>query len=156
MAPAFLLSLLISSALAAPPAAVAAAIKDAQVKGDTYFGATGRKARIKLGKTECELFSEGDAPPGEMPGSFQIVFKCGEKRQIIWDLARQTPEDLAFDDPGFELRWAGDQDGDRKIDLKMNLSQKYSCTRETVLLSSLARGHDLVTVQGEPKMVCGD
>ena len=49
-----------------------------------------------------------------------------------------------FDDQHCELIWAGDLNGDGKIDLFMNLSDHYNVNKKTLLLSSKRKGSSLV------------
>jgi hypothetical protein len=48
------------------------------------------------------------------------------------------------DDPHFRIIWAGDLDRDGKLDLVVNLHRKYSVHPYRLLLSTVARGADLV------------
>ena len=48
------------------------------------------------------------------------------------------------DEPHFEIVWAGDLDRDKKLDLVVNLHRKYSWHPYRLLLSTKARGKDLV------------
>ena len=49
-----------------------------------------------------------------------------------------------FDDQHCELLWAGDLNGDGKIDLFMNLSDHYNVQQMTLLLSSKGQRKSLV------------
>ena len=50
------------------------------------------------------------------------------------------------DDPHFTLHWAGDMDGDGRLDLIATLSHKYSVFPTRLLLSSLAPQKELLGV----------
>jgi hypothetical protein len=72
------------------------------------------------------------------PSQFEI--SDGIRKQIL----RTWPD--GFSDQMCSLRWAGDLDGDGKLDLYMWLSDHYNVTEHTLLLSSLAKKDELVGV----------
>lgn len=123
----------------------------AHVSGNTYLGLAGNSAEISLDSVRCVLESEGQPEQGE----FRLVFTCGNRNQVLWDMHAPVPGDFAFDEPRFSLLWAGDRDGDGRIDLVMEMSPKYSCSREVTYLSSLAQTKELLGVAGSPETVCG-
>ena len=130
---------------------------DAIISGDRDFSVSGKTAKLTLKKESCDLKSVGDnGLDGATPKSFQILFLCEGIKQILWDINKPAPDDFSFDDPKFALLWAGDNDGDGKIDLKMNMSPKYSCSKEVLYLSTKAQSDELVGILGTPKTVCGE
>lgn len=130
---------------------------EAKISGDTYLGETGKKAVVNLKNEQCEIQSIGaDGADGQPPKSFKIIFSCGASKQVLWDISKPSADDFNFDDPKFSLLWAGDQDGDGKIDVKMDMSPKYSCTKEVLYLSTKAETGNLVGVSGMPKTTCGE
>jgi hypothetical protein len=56
----------------------------------------------------------------------------------------QAATDGFVDEPHFDVPWAGDLDGDGKLDLVVNLSRKYSLHPYRLLLSSMAAVGELV------------
>ncbi len=129
---------------------------DAEMSGESYLGLIGNKVDIVLNKERCSVKSTGTSgAEGEAPKKFKIVFSCGSRSQVLWDIEKPALDDFSFDDPGFKVLWAGDYDGDGKIDLKMELSPKYSCSRKVTLLSSKAKKSELVGVSGASNIVCG-
>lgn len=123
---------------------------DAEITGETYLGLSGKSATIKFHSQICYVRSISDFDIE----NFKIVLECDGASQILWDINNPGSNSLNYDDPKFELLWAGDIDNDYKIDLKMNMSPKYSCTRPTVYLSSLAKDGELVGVKGKPEYKC--
>ena len=75
--------------------------------------------------------------PGLMTGA-SLILEMNGKSQTLFALG-----ELA-DDPHFELYFAGDLDGDGKLDLLATMSPKYSAYPRTVLLSSAAKSGELV------------
>jgi hypothetical protein len=57
-----------------------------------------------------------------------------------------TPADSPFDcdEPHFDVHWAGDLDGDGRLDLAATFSSKYSHHPRRLYLSSAAAGHELL------------
>lgn len=127
-------------------------ILEAEVSGQAYLGIAGHSAEISLNGKTCVLAAE-DAP-GE--SDFRIVFICGQSYQVLWDINAPVPEGYAFDEPKFELLWAGDSDHDGMIDIVMEMSPKYSCSRKVTYLSSLAGEGELLGISGSPEAICGD
>ena len=123
---------------------------DAEITGETYLGLAGKSARIKLHGQFCDVRSISEFGIT----NFKVVLECDGTSQVLWDISNPGENSLNYDDPKFELLWAGDMDYDYKIDLKMNMSPKYSCSRITVYLSSLAKDGELVGVKGKPEYKC--
>lgn len=130
--------------------------KDAKMKGELYLGRMGNQADIEMAGVKCSIKAIGvQAPEGEVPKKFKIELRCGERSQVLWDLEKPGTAEVFFDEPAFELLWAGDKDGDGKIDLEMEMSPKYSCTEKVTYLSSKASGSEIVGVSRRAKKVCG-
>ena len=68
----------------------------------------------------------------------QVVLSHGRGTQVLYST------DGFVDEPHFDVPWAGDLDGDRKLDLVVNLSRKYSLHPYRLLLSSVAAAGELV------------
>jgi hypothetical protein len=124
---------------------------DARISGDRFLGVAGKSAELSFESESCTVASEKSDVT-----EFRLVFSCGKRSQTLWDINVPVPGDFAFDDPGFALIWAGDKDGDGKIDLIMEMSPKYSCTKEVTYLSTLAEDGQLVGIQGSPVTTCPD
>ncbi len=62
----------------------------------------------------------------------------GAREQILYDAGGFA------DDPHFYVVWAGDLDGDARLDLVTNFSRKYSVYPYTLLLSSAASADGLL------------
>ncbi len=77
-----------------------------------------------------------------------VLVESGEVRQELLDARRPDPRasvaGLACDDPHFAIQWAGDLDGDGRLDLVTTLSRKYSYHPVQVWLSSRAEEGDLM------------
>ncbi len=68
----------------------------------------------------------------------RVLVSGGGRTQVIYSA------DGFADDPHFEIAWAGDLDGDERLDLVVNLSNKYSILPYRLLLSSKAAAGALV------------
>lgn len=129
----------------------------AEITGETFLGDVGRETKISFKGNKCSIKSIGDiGKEGEAPKSFKILLTCGAKSQTLWDIEKRATGDFAFDDPRFEVLWAGDKDEDGKLDLEMELSPKYSCSKKVTFLSSKATSLQIVGIAGFPKAICGD
>ncbi|WP_237468171.1 hypothetical protein [Vibrio stylophorae] len=120
---------------------------EAHIIGDTYLGIIGSSITLEFNQAICTLSSSGN----ESTQEFKINFSCGDMKQSIWHNDLSTVD---VDEPRFELLWAGDMDGDGKLDLKMDTSPKYSCTQQTTYLSSLALDGLLVGVSEQSQLKC--
>jgi hypothetical protein len=68
----------------------------------------------------------------------QVILTDGNRTQVLYSA------DGFADEPHFDIKWAGDLDGDGKLDLVVDLSRKYSVHLYRLLLSSKASGAQLV------------
>lgn len=123
----------------------------AEISGDQFFGVVGKVATIVLQSETCVVSSQKSDE-----SEFKIVYSCQDRSQTLWDINVPVPGDFPFDDPKFALLWAGDKDNDGKIDLTMEMSPKYSCTKEVIYMSTLADSGQLVGVFNQPKTTCPD
>ena len=67
-----------------------------------------------------------------------VVLTDGDGSQVLYST------NGFVDDPLFEVKWAGDLDGDGLLDLVVLLTRKYSVHPYRLLLSSLAAPDELV------------
>jgi len=68
----------------------------------------------------------------------KVVLAHDGRMQVLYSA------DGFVDEPHFHIVWAGDLDRDGKLDLVVNLNRKYSWHPYRLLLSTKARGRDLV------------
>ncbi|MFL6256443.1 MAG: hypothetical protein ACJ74T_15675 [Pyrinomonadaceae bacterium] len=71
----------------------------------------------------------------------KLVLSKGGVSQVIYDLGGKGQE---TDTVEWKLLWAGDLDGDRKLDLYVQVSEHYNVSRHKLFLSSRARAKQLV------------
>ncbi|MDT8368708.1 MAG: hypothetical protein RQ745_05845 [Longimicrobiales bacterium] len=70
-----------------------------------------------------------------------VTLSDGERSQVLFTPAM---EPFSCDGPHFDLHWAGDLDGDRRLDLLATFSLKYSSHPRRLFLSSAAAPGALV------------
>lgn len=90
--------------------------------------------RFSLGKRAYELTLEATNP--ENAGR-RVVLREGGTVQILYDEAEG-------DEPQFRVHWAGDLDGDGRLDMAATFARKYSALPRTLWLSGTARRRSLV------------
>lgn len=93
---------------------------------------------LRMGSTAYSLgVTAGD--PRACDGT--VTLSDGERSQVLF-----TPEMDPFDcdEPHFDVHWAGDLDGDGRLDLLATFSVKYSNHPRRLYLSSTAAPGDLV------------
>jgi hypothetical protein len=100
----------------------------------------GRKPRVTLklgGQTyRLNIVSPKRLAPeaaGLLPPDAKLSLTSGPSTQILYSLNGSS------DDLGWYLLWAGDLDGDGKLDLYLSLSYHYNVTQRRLFLSSQAR-----------------
>lgn len=96
---------------------------------------TNRSAAISLGSREYALKLESAQ---ESLSDATVILTQGDRTQVLY-----SAEGFA-DDPHFNVYWAGDLDGDGKLDLVVDFSRKYSVLSYRLLLSTQARPGQLV------------
>jgi hypothetical protein len=128
---------------------------NAAIGGERRFSLPGRRTEIILGKQSCSVRSMGDPIRADHPPqNFRIELTCAGITQPLWDIRHPFPGDPEFDSPKFKLLWAGDQDGDGRIDLEMELSPNFKCSRKVLFLSSRARPGSIVGIDGKAEIHC--
>ncbi len=100
--------------------------RDLQHDGAIKVSVDGRHYEMRLESAREDLF---DA---------KVVLTDGRRTQVLYSA------DGFADEPHFEVEWAGDLDGDGKLDLVVNLNRKYSLHPHRLLLSSRASRGALV------------
>lgn len=105
----------------------------------------GKKPRVTLklgGQTyRLNIVSPKRLAPeavGLLPADAKLSLTSGSSTQIVYSLNNNS------DDLGWYLLWAGDLDGDGKLDLYLSLSYHYNVTQRRLFLSSQARAGRLV------------
>jgi hypothetical protein len=96
---------------------------------------TKRSATISLGSREYALKLESAQ---ESMSDAKVILTEGNRTQVLYSA------DGFADDPHFDVYWAGDLDGDGKLDLVVDFSRKYSVLSYRLLLSTRARPGQLV------------
>src|SRR4029079_15604308 len=91
--------------------------------------------RLALGGKQYELRLESVEPS---LADAKVMLTYGGRTQVLYSA------DGFADDPHFDVAWAGDLDGDGKLDLVVNLSRKYSEHPYRLLLSKTAAPGQLV------------
>ncbi|EPB3091603.1 hypothetical protein ACRFDB_004351, partial [Vibrio vulnificus] len=120
----------------------------AVVNGDRYLGVLGTTIDIEFNGSSCFLNSAGNLEQQK----FSLVLTCNGKEQVLWHDGLTI---LELDEPRFELLWAGDNDGDRKLDLILEVSPKYSCSQQVQYRSSIAPKGRLVGQSALNEAECG-
>jgi hypothetical protein len=98
----------------------------------------GEKLKLNVGTKESTLAVSGLKKSAEWRIGYKIVLECGGIKQTIYD--RKQVADSSFP----SLLWAGDLDGDKKIDLIMDTTDNYNVRILTLFLSSKAKPGKLV------------
>ncbi len=76
----------------------------------------------------------------------QLIFSNGKKKQILHEYRTYLENEVIHfgDDVAPTLIWAGDIDGDKKLDFLMNLTDHYNVSKLSLFLSSNATEAELV------------
>ena len=90
---------------------------------------------LSLGKLRYELRVEAKDP---YLADARVILAHAGRTQVLYSA------DGFSDEPHFQMIWAGDLDRDGKLDLVVNLHRKYSWHPYRLMLSTKARGKDLV------------
>ena len=105
------------------------------VGNEPLYSDSYRRLGIALGNRNYELRLESAK---ESLADAKVVLSFGRQTQVLYST------DGFADDPHFDVVWAGDLDGDGKLDLLVNFSRKYSVHPYRLLLSSKASPGQLV------------
>ncbi|HJQ32968.1 MAG TPA: hypothetical protein VJ866_12350 [Pyrinomonadaceae bacterium] len=115
----------------------------------SYHGETrltiGSDVPVRLAGEEYRLSvtTAGKNPSlGMMFDDAKLVLSKGPLTQIIYDLGGDGGRET--ETAGWQLLWAGDLDGDHKLDLYVQVSGHYDYTQRKLFLSSRARPNQLV------------
>ena len=102
---------------------------------------------ITLGDLTYEVWVESEYPE---ECQAEIILSDGVVRQAI-----EVVGVLGCGDPHFTIHWAGDLDGDDRLDLVTTFSMKYSFHPRQLYLSSAAAGGELVGLAGVTNRTAG-
>lgn len=100
-------------------------------ESDVLLRLAGEEYRLKVstaGVIESGVMSLDDA---------RLVLSKGGVEQVIYDLGGKGEETETV---GWKLLWAGDLDGDRRLDLYVQVSWHYNIIQHKLFLSSRAKG----------------
>lgn len=90
--------------------------------------------------------AQDDDKGHSQPEALALELRQGDRRQLLEDFDVGNGDGPGPEDPKTYLVWAGDLDGDGKLDLLLNTG---GCSRRATLwLSSLAKGQTLVGLAG--------
>jgi hypothetical protein len=111
--------------------------------------------RLALAGDEYRL-KVSTARVGDDPAMFfddaKLVLSKGGVSQVIYDLSAEGDagdEGGLRETVGWKLLWAGDLDGDRRLDLYVQVSHHYNISRHKLFLSTRAPAGRLVREAGE-------
>ncbi len=119
---------------------------------------SGIQVKLKLKEQNYQLKVVSKYPrskecPDCLPMDSRLLLQKGNSSQMIYDLGKYMKDEWgeAFDVPEmvsdvstWYLLWAGDVDGDGKLDLYLSLSWHYNVQERKLFLSSQARPGQLV------------
>ncbi|MCC7531413.1 MAG: hypothetical protein IT342_23120 [Candidatus Melainabacteria bacterium] len=98
----------------------------------------GEKLKLNVGTRESTFTVTGVKKNAEWRIGYKVVLESGGIKQTIYE--REQVADSSFP----SLLWAGDLDGDQKIDLIMDTTDNYNVRNLTLFLSSKAKPGKLV------------
>lgn len=104
----------------------------------------GERFKLSLGSAVYEIAAEGKYDPSRPPSDalvvqYRLVLKAPDRRSQDLEVPKRFAEDGVP-----VLLWAGDLDGDKKLDLYMDLTDHYNVRDYTLFLSSRAGTDQLV------------
>ncbi|BAV09708.1 hypothetical protein SAMN05421788_1011143 [Filimonas lacunae] len=108
----------------------------------------GTNTNFRFKNVEYTLKASGKKPddPGDGMINYKLYLVSEKDGQMIEELLVQEP---FFDDTMVSIYFAGDMDGDGKLDLLLNTAYKYSFSRPTLYLSKPAEAGHLLKVVGK-------
>ena len=89
----------------------------------------------------------GDGKPLEVGDATLVTTGSGSAHQLVLTQGARTQvlyQDADGDTDGWQLRWAGDLDGDGKLDLILAADHHYNLTTTRLFLSTQAKKGELV------------
>lgn len=124
---------LLSGAGAPRPGAVTTVFREEKALGNAEV------LKLSLGGREYVLrvLSDNPRPADYLMENSRLVLTSGGESQVLFSVRRQN-------DAGWFLLWAGDLDGDRKLDLYMDLATHYNASQRRLFLSTWAPRGGLV------------
>jgi hypothetical protein len=107
--------------------------------GDENNLVNGESVDLRLGGKSYKLkvVSNDPTPVSYVVANSRLILSSGAKSQVVFSVEQP-------DDAGWSLLWAGDLDGDGKLDLYMDLHNKYNSSQRRLFLSSQASHGNLV------------
>jgi hypothetical protein len=102
---------------------------------------SGDNIRLELAGQSYQLkvASRGEPEKGIISDDAKLLLTVGTVTQTLYALNSK-----GANEPGWSLLWAGDLDGDGKLDLYLGLSNHYNVSQHKLFLSSQARKGQLV------------
>jgi len=109
------------------------------VSSDDKNLGNGETINLKLGDNHYQLkvVSNDPTPASHLMPNSKLLLTVGEVSQLLFSVAEH-------DDAGWALLWAGDLDGDGKLDLYMDLNTHYNTSQRRLFLSTQATSGKLV------------
>lgn len=98
----------------------------------------GQTLKLNVGAKPAVLTVSGIKKDAEIRNSYKVVLESGGTKQTVYE--RKQVADSSFP----SLLWAGDLDGDGKIDLVMDTTDNYNVRNLTLFLSGKAKPGKLV------------
>lgn len=86
---------------------------------------------------QLKVVSDNPTPDRNLLPNSKLIFSTGAKSQVVFSV--KVPND-----GGWSLLWAGDLDGDGRLDLYMDLHNNYNSSQSRLFLSSQAARGNLV------------
>lgn len=105
----------------------------------------GDTVNIDLNDKRYQLIAIGSSNEQGYVKDYKVFLHSGDKHQLIG-------ESNFLDDAAFRVLWAGDLDGDKELDLLMDLSYKYSFGLFSLFLSSKKQTGQLLYLTSKHKM----
>ena len=120
----------------------------ASIVGDGQLSNADNRVTLHFRDQTCTLAASGDPDLNDgMHATTRITLACGARQQVLWDIRRDLghpPSSSSLDSQNFQLLWAGDADGDGKLDLLLDISPKPACMDQVEFDSHLAKPGQLV------------